>query len=206
MRELQAVFIDRDGTIGGTGHFIHPRDFTLYEGVQEAIIELKEAGLKIFAFTNQHRISRGEATLQDFILQFEAYGFDDSFICPHGSDEGCICRKPGPGMLFTAAKKYGLDLSRCVVIGDVGDTDMMAADAVGAKKILVRTGWGEGSLNEYRHKWKEVEPDYIAKNFKEAVKWILGSCSWKAEISPNISEKLTSLTYGDESLFVFRSF
>lgn len=25
--ELQAVFIDRDGTIGGTGHFIHPNEF-----------------------------------------------------------------------------------------------------------------------------------------------------------------------------------
>lgn len=185
MTDIQAVFIDRDGTIGGTGHFIHPIDFSLYEGAQEAINELKEVGLKVFAFTNQYRISRGQATLEDFRIQFSTYGFDDSFICPHDNSIICHCRKPSPGMLLEAAEKHGLDLARCVVIGDVGDTDMIAAHAVGAKKILVKTGWGEASLNDYRHKWKEVEPDYIASNINDAVKWILGifegGITWKKE-------------------------
>ncbi|UNK20632.1 HAD-IIIA family hydrolase [Paenibacillus sp. N3/727] len=175
MNCYQAVFIDRDGTIGGTGHFIHPRDFTVYQGAQEAIHELKEAGLKVFAFTNQHRISRGQATIEEFKRQFDEYGFDDAFICPHGSNEKCDCKKPGTGMLRTAAEEYGLDLSRCVVIGDVGDTDMMAAHAVGAKKILVKTGWGEESLNTYRDRWIDVEPDYIADHIRDAVTWILRS-------------------------------
>lgn len=39
--DIQAVFMDRDGTIGGTGHFIHPRDFALYPMAQEAIHLLK---------------------------------------------------------------------------------------------------------------------------------------------------------------------
>ncbi|BFH13843.1 hypothetical protein J6TS7_27980 [Paenibacillus dendritiformis] len=39
MGELQAVFIDRDGTLGGTGHFIHPKDFTLYPRAIEAPAE-----------------------------------------------------------------------------------------------------------------------------------------------------------------------
>ncbi|WP_199621331.1 HAD-IIIA family hydrolase [Paenibacillus alkalitolerans] len=173
MVNLQAVFIDRDGTIGGTGHFIHPNDFALFEGAQEAILKLKEAGIKIFAFTNQHRISRGQATMEDFREQFEKYGFDDTFICPHGITESCTCRKPSPGMLLEAADKHGLDLTRCVVIGDVGDTDMLAAHVVGALKVLVRTGWGESSLTDYRHKWQEVEPDFVAKNINEAVGWIL---------------------------------
>ncbi|MFD1176663.1 HAD-IIIA family hydrolase [Paenibacillus puldeungensis] len=173
MLDWQAVFIDRDGTIGGTGHFIHPRDFVLYQGAQESIKSLKKAGLKVFAFTNQTRISRGEATEEEFISQFKIYGFDDFFICPHGKNEGCNCRKPSPGMLFAAAEKYGLDLSRCVVIGDVGDTDMLAAHYAGAKKVLVRTGRGEGSLNINRDKWKEIEPDLIASDINEAVKWIL---------------------------------
>lgn len=84
MTGMQAVFLDRDGTIGGTGHFIHPKHFRLYEGAQEAIFQLKEAGLKVFAFTNQHRISRGEATIEEFTKQFQQFGFDDAFICPHG--------------------------------------------------------------------------------------------------------------------------
>ncbi len=172
MKEIQAVFVDRDGTIGGTGHFIHPNDFVLYEGVQSAIHELIKAGPLVFAFTNQHRIAKGQATLEQFRKQFDSYGFDDAFICPHSMDVDCECRKPKPGMLLAAASKYDLDLTKCLVIGDVGDTDMLAAHAVGAKKILVRTGWGEGSLNEYRHKWKETDPDYVAENFVDAVRWI----------------------------------
>lgn len=144
MLDWQAVFIDRDGTIGGTGHFIHPRDFVLYQGAQESIKRLKKAGLKVFAFTNQTRISSGEVTEEEFKSQFKAYGFDDSYICPHGKHEGCKCRKPSPGMLFAAAEKYGLDLYRCVVICDVGDADMLAANSAGAKKVLVRTRKGEG--------------------------------------------------------------
>jgi HAD superfamily hydrolase (TIGR01662 family) len=173
MSRWQAVFLDRDGTIGGTGRFVHPNDFSLYEGVLESIHLLRDAGLKVFAFTNQHRISRGEATFDDFRRQFEAYGFDDSLICPHAMVEGCRCRKPNPGMLYEAAEKYGLDLGRCVVVGDAGDTDMLAAHAAGCAKVLVRTGWGEGSLNEYRDRWTETEPDDVAADLNEAVKWIL---------------------------------
>lgn len=170
---LQAVFVDRDGTIGGTGHFIHPSDFTLYEGSALAIGALKDAGLRVFAFTNQHRISKQQATVAEFRDQFESYGFNDAFICPHGDGEDCSCKKPKPGMLLEAARKYGLDLTRCAVIGDVGSTDMIAADKVGAIKILVRTGWGLDSLTTYRHAWQEVTPDFVANDLTDAVNWLL---------------------------------
>lgn len=48
-------------------------------------------------------------------------------------------------MLLEAAKKHNLDLTKCFVIGDVGSTDILAAHAVGATKILVLTGWRESS-------------------------------------------------------------
>jgi len=149
-RNIDAVFIDRDGTIGGTGHFIHPNHFELFPNAQLAIDLLKMHRIKVFAFTNQYRISRGEATSKDFEAQFKEYGFDDSYICPHEVHDHCDCRKPEAGMLLRASTEYQLDLSRCVVIGDVGDTDMLAAHYVGAMKILVRTGWGEGSLRSCR--------------------------------------------------------
>ncbi|WP_341480026.1 HAD hydrolase-like protein [Paenibacillus dendrobii] len=63
-------------------------------------------------------------------------------FCPHGNEEGCECKKPKPGMQLAAAQEHRLNLSKCVVIGDVGDTDMLAAHLVGAMKALVRTGWG----------------------------------------------------------------
>jgi histidinol-phosphate phosphatase family protein len=135
MDQIQAVFIDRDGTIGGTGHFIHPRDFEVYPFSQIALNLLKENGIRMFACTNQHQISKGRATIDDFYNEFLALGFDDAFICPHGPEEACDCRKPKSGLLKEAARKHHLDLEKTAFIGDVGPTDMLAADSVGAKKI-----------------------------------------------------------------------
>ncbi|MFC5466042.1 hypothetical protein [Lederbergia graminis] len=53
---IKAVFIDRDGTMGGTGHFIHPRDFNLYPYTMEAINLLKERNIKIFTLTFRGRL------------------------------------------------------------------------------------------------------------------------------------------------------
>ncbi len=173
MRTLQAVFIDRDGTLGGTGHFIHPDAFRLYPSATEAISLLKRSGLKLFALTNQHRIARGEATVAQFQAEFATHGLDGSYICPHRPEDGCDCRKPLPGLLHQAAREHGLDLTRCAVVGDVGATDMLAAAAVGAVKVLVRTGWGEGSLGAHRAAWAAVEPDYIADDLLDAARWLI---------------------------------
>lgn len=171
--KFQAVFIDRDGTIGGTGHFVHPKDFTPYPFSIEAIHSLKSIGVKVFGFTNQHRISRGEAEEIDFFQEFAKFGFDGAYLCPHEPEHKCDCHKPAPGMLLRAAREHHLDLSKCVVIGDVGSTDMLAASAVGATKILVRTGWGEGALGKFRDSWADTEPDYIADHLLDAATWII---------------------------------
>lgn len=172
--KIQAIFMDRDGTIGGTGHFIHPNDFKPYKNFYKAVELLREHNIKIFGFTNQHRIASKEVELQDFVREFNGYGFDDSYICPHEIGGDCDCHKPKPGMLLQAAREYSLDLTKCVVIGDVG-TDMIAANEVNAIKILVKTGWGEGSLGEYRYKWIDVDPDYVAIDVLDAVRWLLSS-------------------------------
>lgn len=119
----------------------------------------------------------GEATFDSFTDELRGFGFDRVYICPHQHQDGCACRKPSPGMLMTAAKDNHLDLSRCVVIGDRW-TDLLAADAVGCKKILVKTGSGAATFNQYKNnqfygRWHEVEPDFIAENINEAVKWLL---------------------------------
>lgn len=197
MTKPQAVFVDRDGTVGGTGHFIHPKDFTPYPFSQLALNMLREAGIRIFALTNQHRISRGEATVYDFEKEFTSLGFDDAFICPHSSQDECECHKPKPGLLLQAAQKHNIDLTKCVVIGDVGSTDMLAADAVGATKVLVRTGWGEPSLGKYRHTWGNVAVDNVANDLLDAVHWIL----WGIEADKHI--QIRRMTENDTD-FVFQ--
>lgn len=170
---IQAVFIDRDGTIGGTGHFMHPKDFTPYNFSVEALQLLKKSNLPIYACTNQYRISRGEATIDDFRREFAHMEFDDAFICPHRSTAGCDCHKPAPGLFLQAARKYQIDLTKTVVIGDVGSTDMIAAHKIGAKKVLVKTGWGKSSLTDYLHTWQDVQPDYVADHVLDAAHWVL---------------------------------
>jgi histidinol-phosphate phosphatase family protein len=169
----QAVFIDRDGTLGGTGWFIHPREFEPFPGVLEAISRLRAAAIPVYAFTNQGHLAAGDVTLDELAREFRRFGFDGWYVCPHHADEGCLCRKPSPYLLEQAAREHHLNLRQCVMVGDTGQTDMLAADRAGLTKVLVRTGWGEGSLGRYRNTWAAVEPDHVADALPEAVDWIL---------------------------------
>lgn len=128
--------------------------------------------INVFAFTNQPGVGRGEAKLDDFKKELFNFGFKKSYICTHTVEENCSCRKPKPELLIRAVDEYKMDISKCIVIGDRW-SDMLAAENAGAKKILVRTGAGEDSLNKYRYKWANVTPDYVAKNLLEAVIWIM---------------------------------
>ncbi|WP_270608286.1 HAD-IIIA family hydrolase [Bacillus mobilis] len=171
---MKAVFLDRDGTIGGTGRGIHPNEFTLFDFAPKAIQKLNNLGLKVFLYTNQTRIGRGYFTgkellkgfqkMQQILKDEDAY-IDGMYYCPHKMNNSCDCQKPNIGLLLKAAEEHGLCLRECFLIGDTGSTDMSAAERANMKKILVRTGWGESSLTKYRNSWKETNPDYIAENF-----------------------------------------
>jgi len=41
---MQAVFLDRDGTIGGDGQGIHPNEFTIFDYASAVIKLLNETG------------------------------------------------------------------------------------------------------------------------------------------------------------------
>ena len=63
---MKAVFIDRDGTIGGGTEVIYPKEFYPYTNALDSIKILKIAGYKIIAFTNQPDISKGSVTQREF--------------------------------------------------------------------------------------------------------------------------------------------
>ncbi|KHF37990.1 HAD-IIIA family hydrolase [Halalkalibacter okhensis] len=172
MEKIEAVFLDRDGTIGGDDTVHYPGEFNLFPLSYELISRLKENGIKVFSFTNQPGISQGKATIADFIEELTEFGFDDIFICPHNHDDDCSCRKPKTGMLLNGAKKHKLELENCVVIGDRW-SDILAASKADCKKILVKTGAGNSALSEHYQKIKDIEIEYIAKDLVDAVNWIL---------------------------------
>ena len=169
--EKKTVFIDRDGTMGGSYYVEFPWDYFPYDGTQEAFNILKRSGFQVFIFTNQSCIARGKDGGYDFETEFREIGADDWFICPHDSNDNCNCRKPKTGLLEQAKEKYQLNLNECYVIGDRW-SDMVSGGKMGCKLILVKTGRGEESLSCDREKWAEYEPVQIADNLKEAAIWL----------------------------------
>lgn len=178
---MRVVFLDRDGTMGGTGGGIDPKLFRLYDETMSAISLLKKQGFEIIMITNQSRISRGYFTEEAFNIETRKMlsnlkngqcEIKDYFYCPHYNEE-CECQKPDIGMIKKACLRYPfIDLSHSYFIGDNGSTDMVCADNAKLNKILVRTGWGESSLTTHRYLWNDIEPDAVVSNIYEAAKWI----------------------------------
>jgi D-glycero-D-manno-heptose 1,7-bisphosphate phosphatase len=153
----RAVFLDRDGTINVEKEYLYRIDeFEFVPGAPEAIRRLNEAGFIVVVVTNQSGVGRGYYTEDDVEIlhryisqELARHGarVDAWIYCPHHpSGKGsyslpCSCRKPLPGMLLEAARRYDIDLERSVMIGDKC-ADMEAAFAAGCKPILVRTGYG----------------------------------------------------------------
>ncbi len=71
---------------------------------------------------------------------------DAIFVCPHGPDDGCTCRKPSPGMFLDIARRYEHpSLHNVVAVGD-SLRDLQAASEAGCKTWLVETGNGAKTL------------------------------------------------------------
>ena len=171
--DKKTVFIDRDGTMGGSYYVEFPQDYYEYEGTAEAFDIFKKHGFQTIIFTNQSCIARGKDGGYDFAAEFKKIGADDWFICPHDNKDNCNCRKPKTGLLKQAKEKYDLDMENCYVIGDRW-SDMVSGGKMGCKLILVMTGRGEESVGCDRDKWKEFEPVFIAKDLREAAMWLCG--------------------------------
>jgi histidinol-phosphate phosphatase family protein len=144
----------------------------LFPFALDCIRSLKKAGFYVFAFTNQPGIAKGEEKAESFNQELFSFGFDAIYLCPHTAEEGCTCRKPATGLLDRAADEHPIDLKNCVVIGDRW-SDMVAAHRAGCRCILVQTGAGKEAMSIYRNKWMDLQADYIAKDLKDAVEWLL---------------------------------
>ena len=179
-----AAFLDFQGTLGGSG-IDDIRTFTFYPFSIESIKILNKNNILAIGITNQSRIAKGELTMEDYSkhlerikneLKYNNAHFDAVYCCPHSREDKCACKKPATGMIDAAKAEFEIDHNRMYVIGDMGMNDMVLAKNINAKGILVLTGTGRGSLNEYRYTWQDIEPDFIAENVLEAVNYILSDC------------------------------
>jgi len=184
----RAVFLDRDGTINEeVGYVNHLERFVLLPRVAEAIRLLNQHGLKAVVITNQSGVARGyfpeslvhlvHQRMQELLGREGAY-LDGIYYCPHHPDVGsppyrqkCGCRKPETGLVDKASTALDLDCSRSYLVGDRGN-DFEFAHRIGAKGILVLTGYGRGEWEYCQDRWK-AKPNHVAQDLYEAVQWIL---------------------------------
>lgn len=181
-----AVFLDRDGTlIEEVGYLDRPDRVQLYPWTVDAIRAFNRAGLRTVMVTNQSGVARGffsEAMVQrvhDRIADMLAAGgahLDAYYYCPHHPDGKvrefavtCDCRKPGRALVDRAAAAFGIDPAVSYAIGDRW-FDVSLARTVGAKGVLVRTGYG---ADEEHRAPDGVTADAVVDNLAAAASWVL---------------------------------
>ena len=181
----RAVFLDRDGTlIHDPGYLSQPEGVILLPEVPDALRALARAGFDLVLCTNQSGIARGKYTVEQYeaverrftdLLGAEGLALRASYYCPYHPD-GTVApwnadhedRKPSDGMWRRAASDHGIDLARSYSIGD-GERDVVAGKRAGTTAVLLAAG---------RDKWPlpvggPYDPDFTARDMREAVIWIL---------------------------------
>jgi D-sedoheptulose 7-phosphate isomerase len=172
-----AVFLDRDGVLNRAfvrdGKPLPPpgiHDLEIMPDAASALKELKSRGFPLYIITNQPDVARGNVTRAQVEAMHQkltsALPIDDIFVCYHDDVEHCACRKPSPGMLFDAARKHNIDLSRSFLVGDRW-RDIDAGHAAGCKTILIDYG--------YRERKPAQPPEATVHSLREAADWIVRS-------------------------------
>ena len=174
----KAVFLDRDGVINRAVVLdkkpfppVSVQDLEILPDVPEALHLLKKNGFLLIVVTNQPDVGRG--TQKRGIVE-EIHSFlknqlplDDIYVCWHGKDGECDCRKPLPGLIFQAAEKYQINLQKSYLIGDRWK-DIEAGKAAGCKTIF---------LDYHYNEILRSQPDFKVTSILKASNWILSQNS-----------------------------
>lgn len=149
----RAVFLDRDGVLNAAtvrNGRPHPpaslAELRLLAGVETACTALKDAGYILIVVTNQPDIARGAISLGDVTGINEALKqrlpLDEISVCPHDDFDNCTCRKPRPGLLLDAARRWGIDLPSSFMVGDRW-RDIEAGRAAGCQTVFINYDYQE---------------------------------------------------------------
>jgi histidinol-phosphate phosphatase family protein len=178
------VFLDRDGVInkypGDREYVTSWKNFKFLPYVKDALKNLTQAGYKIFIASNQAGVTKGiyskralagitAKMLKD--LRKQKINIDGVYYCIHRNEDNCSCRKPKTGLLEKALKDHKIPRVNLKHSFFIGDTvrDISTGKNAGCKTILVFTGKEKaGNKKEW-----EIQPDFVAKNLKEAVDIVL---------------------------------
>jgi D-glycero-D-manno-heptose 1,7-bisphosphate phosphatase len=162
----KAFFLDRDGVINHSV-FINnkpyaPRnikEFKIIDKVEEVLNILKKRGFLNIIITNQPDVEIGsikkEIVLEMHNIIYKKLNIDDIFTCYHTDLNNCFCRKPKPGMIHSAKKKWNIDLSKSFLVGDRwGDIEL--ANNLNIKNFFIDYNYSEQKPENFNYKIKHL--------------------------------------------------
>jgi D-glycero-D-manno-heptose 1,7-bisphosphate phosphatase len=169
----KAIFLDRDGVIDKVitrkGKISCPRklkEFKILPNVKKCLKIFKEMGFLNIIVTNQPDISRGFLKRENLEKMhrviMKRLPVDEIKVCPHDNKDNCSCRKPKPGLILEAVKKWSIDLKKSYLIGDSWK-DIEAGKTAGLKTLLIRRKYNKDLKENY---------NFEARNLKDAVEII----------------------------------
>ena len=172
VRKKKCIFFDRDGTLIDTPKSKQnkPKSYNnlnqihLKMEVIDVCLKLKKNYL-LMLLTNQPDVKRkknSKINVENINLYLKKKLFLDYILVDYSDDEKNFFRKPNPGMIFFAKKKFDLDLEKSYVVGDRW-RDIDAGFAAKCKTIFIDKNYDE-KLNH--------EPDFRVKNFKQILRYI----------------------------------
>lgn len=172
------ILLDRDGIINikaPQGTYITSwKKFIFIKKNINTLRKLSLEGFKFIIITNQAGIARKKLTInklnlihKKMIMELNNYGISILHIysCKHGWYDECNCRKPKPGMFYSASKKFKFRLDKVIYIGD--DTrDVKASFNAGCNSILIDNKF---LLNNTNNK---ITQNKIFRNMSHAYNYI----------------------------------
>lgn len=168
----RAALLDRDGTINVEREYLSdPAGVELLPNAVAGLRRLRAQGFGLIVISNQAGVGRGYFTMADVdavnarltaLLREHGVTLDGIYVCPHKPGDNCACRKPAPGLIEQAAREHGFDVRASVMIGDKA-IDIETGRRVGARTVLVRTGYGRAF--EARG---DVPADHVADDLLDA--------------------------------------
>ena len=114
-----AVILDRDNTINSDPGYLSDPDKThLLPGAAEGVSLLNRFGIRLFGASNQSGVARGLIKPEELIavnqritdlLSAAGAKIGKIYVCPHGDEDNCDCRKPKPGLIQQIISAEGID-------------------------------------------------------------------------------------------------
>lgn len=165
----KAIFFDRDGVLIDAPVDSNKKPISIKNITQikfcnniTKICKKYSNDYLLIMVTNQPDYKRRKNTKKN-IIQINALikkklNLDDVFVC-YSTDDNCYFRKPNPGMILEAKKKFNLDIKKSFFIGDRW-RDIGAGRKAGCKTIFIDREYNENLI---------YKPNYVVKNLKKVL-------------------------------------